>query len=201
MDASPFAAILLDLIGRVPGAYAAALVDREGETVDYAGESDPYDVKVAAAYLRICLQQIEACGALGTPRAIVVRGSKKSFVARQLEEGYAFIVLLRRRAGFTASNRAFAVCARALAKEAGWRTSSEGPSWQPVVVAVDKRGRPRSVDGRPVDVLGSVMGLPPRERGFRVRTGDGNELTLIREACRCWYTDGAVARDQNATDA
>ncbi len=37
------------------GALAAALVDGEGETVDYAGLLSPYDIKVLAAEWRIVL--------------------------------------------------------------------------------------------------------------------------------------------------
>jgi hypothetical protein len=191
MVASAFAAILADALARIPGAYATALVDTEGETVDYAGASDPYDVKIAAAYLRISLHELEAMTALGAPRWLTVRGARKSLVARMLEDGYALVVLLRRRAGFTASQRAFAACARELAREAGWAHAENGPIWHPIAVEIDRRGRPRRLGRRslPVEVLGSVAGLPPKERGYRVRTEEGSELTLIREAGNWWYSD------------
>jgi hypothetical protein len=41
----------------------------------------------------------------------------------------------------------------------------------------------------PLEVLGSVMGLATRERGFRVRLDSGIELTLVREAGGFWYAD------------
>jgi hypothetical protein len=191
MVASAFAAILGEVLARIPGAYAAALVDNEGETVDYAGASDPYDLKIAAAYLRICLHELESIRALGEPRWVTVRGARKSLVARTLEDGYALVLLLRRRAGFTASQRAFAACARALAREAGWAHVESGPVWHPIAVEIDRRGRPRRLGRRslPVEVLGSVAGLPAKERGFRVRTAEGSELTLIREAGNWWYSD------------
>lgn len=192
MDATPFTPILEQALGRIPGAYAAALVDNEGETVDYTGLADPFDVKVAAAHIRICLHELERYGALGLPRWIVIRGAKKSLIARALADGYALVVLLRRRAGFTASRRAFAACARALAAEAGWRINDDEPIWYPVVVESDRRGRPRRVSDAPVEVLGAVMGLPSRERGFRVRTEGGTELTLVRESRNCWYADEQV---------
>ena len=44
-----FTAILASLVERVPGAHAAALVDAEGETVDYAGDGEPFFLRVAAA--------------------------------------------------------------------------------------------------------------------------------------------------------
>ncbi len=189
VDATPFTAILEGLLGRVPGAYGAALVDGEGETVDYAGIAAPFDVRIAAAHLQILLRQVEDYGALGVPRWIIVRGGKKTAIVHALPDGYALAVLLRRRAGFTASRRAFASCERALASEAGW-PEPEGRAWYAVDVEVDGRGRPRRVaPDIDVEVLGSVVGLPVRERGFRVRTADGVELTLVREARSCWYAD------------
>ena len=61
-------------------------------------------------------------------------------------------------------------------------------------VYLDARGRPVRVgEGRvSVEVLGAVMGLGVRERGFRVRTHDGTELTLVREPRERWYADEPV---------
>lgn len=189
-DATAFAKILSDLLTRLPGAFATALVDLGGETVDYAGVGDPFDVKVAAAHVRILLNDLEELGALGVPRWIIIRGAKRSFIGRRLPEGYALVVLLRRRAGFTASERAFEACERALAAEAGWSATAR-PTWFPVAVKVNGRGRPTLVGSPPhaVEVFGSVMGLPRSEKGFRVRMTTGTELTLVREAGHAWYAD------------
>lgn len=193
MDATPFAAILVRLLARVPGAYAAALVDREGESVDYAGSAEAFDIRVAAAHLRILLGEIDRIEKLGAVRSIVIRGTKKSIVARALEDDYALVVLLRRGAGFTASRRAFAACERDIALEAGWKAwrpeNSHDVAWYPVDVQADRLGRPRRVGTMPVRVIGALVGLPPREHGFRVRTDNGNEITLVREARNCWYAD------------
>lgn len=193
MDASAFTAILAALVDRLPGAFAAALVDCLGETVDYAGEVDPFDVKVAAAHMRILVNDVERLGVLGEPRSIVIRGAKRSIVTRALPEQYALVVLFRRRAGFTASQRAFATCERALAAEAGWSVKAVkgAPVWHPIAVESDRRGRPQWMGEQrlTVEVLGAVMGLPSKERGFRVRTATGSELTLVRESRSCWYTD------------
>jgi len=191
MEATAFAKILSDLLGRLPGAFACALVDLGGETVDYAGVGEPFDMKIAAAHVRILLNDLEEYGSLGDPRWIVIRGAKRSFVGRRLPEGYALVVLLRRRAGFTSSERAFAVCERALAIEAGWRVVAPRAPWFPIDVRVDRRGRPYVVGSPPVavEVLGAVVGLPHRERGFRVRLATGSELTLVRESGRVWYAD------------
>ena len=188
MDATPFTPILERLITRLPGAYGAVLVDSEGETVDYAGGVVPYEIRVAAAYLQISMRQLEDVQGLGHPRFMIVRGTKRTVIARALPEAYVLGLLLRRRAGFTPS-RAFSECERTLAREAGW-TAPSGRAWFAVDVTVDRRGRPVRVEpGVPVEVLGTVMGLSPREQGFRVRTSSGLELTLVREARSFWYAD------------
>jgi hypothetical protein len=181
----------------VPGAYAAALVDSEGETVDYAGRGDPFDLRVAAAHIQLVLQGISRLGALGAPRWIIVRGERKSVAATALPDGYALGLLLRPRSAFTISKRALKVCTRALAAEAGWSESHDDMnerSWFPVTVDTDRRGRPTCVGSArlAVEVLGAVMGLSVRERGFRVRTVNGTELTLVRETGNRWYADEPV---------
>lgn len=215
-DETPFAAILERLLRRVPGAYAAALVDQEGETVDYAGLASAFDLRVAAAEVRLALDQIGRAMPETEARWIVVRGAKKTFTVRLLPDGYALVTLLRRRAGFTASRRAFGVCERELGEEAGWRVAArpagatarhelphdrgiaqlEGPWWA-IEVEVDGRGRPRRLkapggESRTVEVLGAIVAHAPRELGFRVRTQDGEEVTVVREARRCWYADSPV---------
>jgi hypothetical protein len=199
VDVTPFTTILDGLLKRIPGAYAAALVDIQGETVDYTGRGDPFDMRVAAAHLRIVLNDVERLGALGEPRWVVVRGQRKSIAASVLPDGYALVLMLRPRSAFTISTRALKVCTRALAEEAGWkdlekRDGVKQRSWFVVDVETDGRGRPSHVGAArvAVEVLGAVMGLSVRERGFRVRTAEGTELTLVREAHQRWYSDEPV---------
>jgi predicted regulator of Ras-like GTPase activity (Roadblock/LC7/MglB family) len=198
-DATSFTTILDALVARVAGAYAAALVDSQGETVDYAGRGDPFDVRVAAAHSQLVLAAMQRFGALGKPRWIVIRGAKKSVAASVLPDGYVLMLLLRARAAFTLSPRALTVCVRALAREAGWddlaaSPSEERRSWFDVIVETDRRGRPTHLGEKrvPVEVLGAIMGLSVRERGFRVRTAEGSELTLVREPKQRWYADEPV---------
>ena len=194
-DATPFTSILADLLEAVPGAYAVALVDAEGETVDYTGRGDTFDLRVAAAHLQLVLQGVDRFNALGSTRWITVRGRKKSIAATVLPEGYALTFLLRPRSAFAISTRALHVCMRALAEEAGWKELGEGGgTWFPVSVATDRRGRPVRLGekGTDVEVLGALVGLSRRERGFRVRTANGSEFMLVREAGQRWYADEAV---------
>lgn len=196
MDASPFARILGELVARIPGAYAAALVDALGETVDYAaGRADPFDVKVAAAHLRIVIDEVSR-SPLGPPTSLVVRGTEASFLVRSLPDGYAVVVLLRKRAGFASTSRALTVCERRLHAEANWPPVQRG-SWYPVYVRAEAGARPKFVGaagarGEPVEILGAVVGLPRGERGFRVRLASGVELTLVREPGGFWYADEPV---------
>lgn len=198
-DATPFTAILEALIERVSGAFAAAIVDSQGETVDYAGRGEPFDLRVTAAHVQIILASLDRFGALGEPRWVVIRGARKSVAASVLPDGYVLVLLLRPRAAFTISTRALKVCTRALAEEAGWtdlakRDGVKQRSWFEVPVETDRRGRPLHVGAKrlSVEILGAVMGLSVRERGFRVRTAEGSELTLVREPRKRWYADEPV---------
>lgn len=189
---TPFTPILADLLARVPGAYASALVDVDGETVDYAGGGDPFHMKLAAAHLRIVMHDLEQSATIGDVRWLVIRGARRTIVTRALPENYGLVVLLRRRAGFTVSRRAFAACERAICAEAGLRYVPDGPPWYPVEVVADRLGRPRRVAARPAQIIGAVVGLGARERGFRVRIDSGREVTLVRESRRAWYADELV---------
>jgi hypothetical protein len=190
---SAFAAILASLVKRTPGARAAALVDFEGETVDYAGPVEPYALKVAAAHWRIVYDVARAQPALPALSWIAAHATHESFVVRGLTADYAVVVLLARGAGLSAAcRRAFDQCASDLRREAGWPAPlREG--WTAVDV-VSERKRPvalrRGADVDPLEVIGLFsQGLPGGAHGFRVRTGSGVEATLVREPGGHWYAD------------
>jgi hypothetical protein len=195
MDETPFAVILTEMLRRMPGALAAAIVDFEGETVDYAGAMDPFDLKITAAHWRIALSHTLEQGFFSTLRWLIVRAAKRSYMIHRLPEDYALVIVLRRRAGFVPFARPISVCLRALAKEAAWPAPREKPPiWHGVRVETDHRHRPGRVhdggDSFGVEVLGKVVGLQgKRERGWRVRLDSGKELTLVREPGGFWYAD------------
>jgi predicted regulator of Ras-like GTPase activity (Roadblock/LC7/MglB family) len=172
-----FTSILCDLVARVPGARAAALVDVEGETVDYAGALRPFDVRLAAAHWRIVLGVAAAQRSLRGLRFVTVRASRGGYLVRALPDGYALVVVLARAAGFARWERAVAGAAWALSVEAGWEHGGNLPAWFPVHVACDRRRRPLSVRvgglERPLEILGAVSPreLARGERGWRVRLG------------------------------
>lgn len=199
-DATVFTVLLSDLIARIPGARAAALVDRDGEAIDYAGDMSPFDIKVAGAHWQIVLGQIAGVEPLRAPRQVVVRGLRRSFILRSLGDDYSVVIVLRARSGFAACTRAFAVFERALIAEAGIGRPHEGPIWRPIVVECDVRARPRALAEvgaaslQRLEVLGVVMGLQRGEHGFRVRIATGLETTVIREPGGAWYAEDAIDR-------
>jgi hypothetical protein len=197
---SAFAAILAALVARIPGARAAALVDFEGETVDYGGCGDPFEVRVAAAHWRIVLDDAATQASMRRVQLVGLRAARRSYMVRALPEGYALVVVLARTAGFAGHDRALSVCARALGQEAGWRwPEGERPAlWFPLDVVADARRRPRAVRDagrlRPLEILGVLVSrdgsLPrSRDRGWRVRFDSGVEAMLLREPGGAWYAD------------
>jgi hypothetical protein len=199
---SAFTSILAALVERVPGAHAAALVDRDGETVDYSGEVDSYAVRLAAAHWRLVLGELRGQPSFLTVRWIIVRGGRATYLVHDLPEEYALVLLLARAAGFFGWRRAVPACARALGDEAGW--TGVGVRWFPAHVTADARRRPSLVHVggrvRSVEVLGTVAaGLERRERGWRVRFETGVEATLVREPGGVWYSDEPVETTRSST--
>jgi hypothetical protein len=196
-DPTPFTSILERLLVLEPALVAVALVDAEGEAVDYVGVLTPFDTKVTAAYLRIALNQIEAhTENVGPLKQILVRSARRSFLVRPLPDGYALVAVLKRQ-GFAISTRAIDLSERDLTKEAGWPPKPHrGPSWNPVRIETTRdRRRPVKIWAgsawEPIEVLGSVVGLG-RERGFRCRLRSGAEMTLVREPAGTWYADELI---------
>jgi hypothetical protein len=201
-DASAFSTILGDFVKRVPGAFAAALVDSDGECVDYAIAEqrtsspyvvEPFDIKVAGAHWGIALHEIAQQQAIGTLETLVCRGETRSFIVRALPGRYAIVVMLKRRAGFVSFVRALDACERALAQEAAWKLPRGRGIWVAVDVETDARARPVWLStgelSCSLEVLGALTKLHRRERGWRVRLPSGGELNLVREVGNRWYAD------------
>jgi hypothetical protein len=199
---SAFHAILSKFVALIPGARGAALVDSEGETVDYAGRAKPFDVRVAAAHWRIVLDEARATQGLCDVRSIAVRATRAGYLIQTLPDGYALVVVMMRSAGFSGWQRAVASCAHALGDEAGWKQGDTElpPRWYPVTVLRDERRRPAAVraDGRlhPLEILGTLQaGLSSRERAWRIRFESGLEATLVREPGGACYLDEKLGRE------
>lgn len=193
--------IALERLCDATNALSAALVDSIGETVDYAGVIDPFDTKVAAAEWALILEALKSTDSFDWrwTTELSFRGRKRTFVVTTLGQGYALVVELRARR-LNVSARALTEAVRVISEEAGlelppnWAPPRE--SWTRVQVQSGKHQRRplailRAGQWCPVEVLGRLARnqLEPCETGYRVRTEDGAELTLVREPLGYWYTD------------
>jgi hypothetical protein len=197
-DETGFTGILKRLLLATPGAMAAALVDVEGETVDYAGSMDTFELKVAAAEFRIVLMNIESSRLSehgGAPHRLEVRTLRRTFVIDVLPDGYALLSVLGRGAGVGHADRALDSALHDLYREAGWQAPPELHRWHEVDIKLAPDGKPRllrvEIGWRPVRVIGKVVGgLHRGEVGFRVSLqGSETEVTLVHGRDQRWWAD------------
>lgn len=194
---SAFTAALARLCSSLP-ARCAALVDGQGETVDYAGRLSPFEIRIAAAEWQIVLDRSRECRSVQFARVtkITVRSRHGSFCVVPLTEGYALIVQLATGA-FSASDRAWSEAIRIVCDEAGLPIPDvhKGRQWTLVLVREGRNRRPASLwhedDWRRVEVIGRYHDreLGDRELGFHVRLENGLETTLVRERLGRWFSD------------
>ena len=161
------------------GALGAALVDHEGETVDYASVVDPFDVKIAAAEWRLALELARALRAplWRNAEQLLVRAQKRSFAVVALEEGYALVLLMLRHS-FGISSRALAQAVREVCAEAGLALpaafENEKERWVRVEVRTrkDDPRRPEAIlqeaAWRPLVIFGRFFERQPALHGARI---------------------------------
>ncbi|MBI5538047.1 MAG: hypothetical protein HY898_35325 [Deltaproteobacteria bacterium] len=206
-DWSTFAQILQNLIEATPGALGAVLVDCLGEAVDYAGVIEAFDIKVAGAHIQLEFRKANEglAAAFGPVRQLTVRASSRSYVARDLADGYMVVVVMGRCAGFGISPRAIAQAEWDLRTEAGWAIPAGEERWVHARVEANPadRRRPKRVyledAWHEVQVIGSLVGLGRGERGYRVRTDSGAEITLVRERLGKWFADTVLEEAKRST--
>jgi hypothetical protein len=201
---SAFSAILGQLCDDC-GALAAALVDGEGETVDYAGLLSPYEIKVAAAEWRIVLAVVRESRLPGfhTVGSLTVRAKGRTFVMEGMPDGYAIALCLPRRS-FNISRRAVAQATRELAHEAGivLPEARAQVHWARVKVRTPTGSRlyrrPDAIwlqEGwSPITILGRYQArdLSHSELGYLARLASGAEVFLVREPLGVWFIDNAA---------
>jgi hypothetical protein len=200
---TPFGATLLRLCDGT-GAVGSALVDREGETVDYAGPIDSYEIRVAAAEWRIVLRELESSLVpnWADTTEILIRSRKRSYAIVSLVEGYAVVMQLLQHC-FRISRRALNESVREICREAGLDVpvAFSREHWTRVEVRPlpkDKR-RPASVwigsSWSQVELLGRYESrlLETGEVGFRARLANGEEVNLVRERMGRWYAEDLLS--------
>jgi hypothetical protein len=184
------------------GALATALVDRDGETVDYAGSLSPYEIKVAAAELQIVIALVRRSRGLEVKATehVIARAARRTFSLIALTDGYALVLVLSRRS-FVVSRRGVAEAIRELEREAGLTYASgtrrKYERWARVEVRT-ARGDPRRPEAiwlegewQPLALLGRFRSrdLERREVGYRARLGTGAEFALVREPPGRWFVE------------
>lgn len=197
---SSFSAILMRLC-EATGAIGAVLVDAEGEAVDYAGGIEPFEVKVAGAEMCIVLSVLRTSNVPRWRRTsdLRIRAAQRSYFVISLREGYALVVVAPRLT-FELSPRAVSEALHELGREAGLGSDQhpEQDLWQAVEVRVaPPNDRPSALwcggAWAGLEILGRCADPPltRREVGYRVRLGNGAELTLVRERLGRWYADAS----------
>jgi hypothetical protein len=177
------------------------LVDTEGETVDYAGELDPYDIKIAAAEWSLVVRTLSGTRVLdrGDTFDFCFRGKSRSFAVVLLSQGYA-LVIETPPTSLSLSRRAVIQAVHEISTEAGlelpepWKTTHE--RWTRVSIKEERRlRRPTAIwcleQWQAVTILGRLRRdqLRQSEAGYRVRIADIGETTLIREPFARWYAE------------
>jgi hypothetical protein len=192
-DASPFHFILEEFLDLVPFARGAAVFDFEGETVDYAGEVDPYELKVAAATFQIMLNEARMLSFGEGLRSVNANLRKSSYLIHVLDEGYSLLVILRTLGAHCVSERLLREVRARLLAEAGLEDSAP-IVWHRVDAQTSSRGKPTAIraprvgEWVSVDVLGTFATIQA-ERGFRVHTATGSEINLVAERAGLWFVD------------
>jgi hypothetical protein len=146
-EEGPFTQILHALCDATPLSLGAALVDSLGETVDYSGAIDPFDVKVAAAHLQIILTELRALDPFRALREFRIHARRRSYLLRPLDADYSLLLVLHRHGAFAVSRRALDEASAHLAMEAGIEHADTRHLWYRV--AVETTGARRPVRLRP----------------------------------------------------
>jgi len=192
-----FTPILRRIWNAIPTVLAAVFIDLEGECIDYVSSLDPFEAKVSAAHGLVLMSALRSARAklgLHEPLALTITGSARELWARRVSDEYLLVAVLQLGTDHAQVARVLAFAGREFRDEIG----AELPSWDPVpagleVIVRSAVGWPYapaafSQEGMRV-VIADVLGRWTEEGGlqgdelvcFRVRTEEGQELTLVHD--------------------
>jgi len=116
-DKTSFYPILESLLNSVPGAHSAIFCDEEGESIEYCGAMNPYDIKIAGAYSTVILQLLRGRQS-PTPRTIAISCSSLTMTIHEIK-GYTLTLILNRRTFSAALESAIEKATEKFIHEAG----------------------------------------------------------------------------------
>jgi hypothetical protein len=194
---SAFTPLLRKLWNATPSMLAAAFVDLEGECIDYVSSIDPFEAKVSAAHALVLMDGLRAARqklGLGEPVLLAVGGAARELWARRVSDEYVLVAVLISGAPGDEVRAVLTATGRELRNEVGVAT----PPWEPsprsveVIVrsAVGWPYAPLSFSQEGVGIaISDVLGRWLESGGagddelvcFRVRTEEGQELTLVHD--------------------
>lgn len=185
------------LFSSSPSVMAAVFVDAEGECVDYCASLEVHDAKVAAAQLQVVLEEVRVFGRrveAGRPAMLEILGLQRSFLVREVGDGYAVVVVVAGPSIDVAITWALDESVRVLRREASLPT----PSWDPECDLDVQTRRAVGWEFAPASfalqgqrhVIADVLGRWRQEGGlagtplicFRVRDTRGTECTLAYDS-------------------
>ena len=192
-----FTPILRRLWSSAPAVLAAVFVDMEGECIDYVSSLDPFEAKVNAAHALVLMEALRDARAklgLKEPIALAITGEHRELWARRVSEEYLLVLVLLPGAEYAQVRSVLSSAGREFRDEVGVAP----PSWEPAaqrleVIIRGAVGWPYAPaafrqDGVRV-IVSDVLGRWTEAGGamgddlvcFRVRTEDGQEITLVHD--------------------
>lgn len=194
---SAFTPILRKAWTAASSLLAIAFVDPEGECIDYVSSLDPFEAKVCAAHALVLVDGLRAARAklgLEDPALLSIAGSRRELWAWRVSPEYLLVAVLVPGADHGEIRAVLAAAGREFREEVG----VGAPAWEPtggtleVVVrpAVGWPYAPLSFRQEGVRIaVADVLGRWTEESSggdelvcFRVRTEEGQELTLVHDA-------------------
>jgi hypothetical protein len=193
---SSFTPILRRMWDATPALLSAAFVDFEGECIDYVSALSPFEAKVCGAHARVLMDNLGAARCklgLTEPVLLLIGAAERELWARRVSDEYLLTAVLQPGTDHGQVAAMLASAGREFRDEVGVPT----PPWEPRSVGLEVIVRAAvgwpyapaaySQEGvriRVTDVLGRWV--EPSERGdelvcFRVRTEEGQELTLVHD--------------------
>lgn len=179
-----------------PQALAFAFVDQEGECIDYVSAIDPFEAKVCAAHAHVLIDALHGQQArlrLKHPFALEIATDSRCVWARRICQDYVAVAVVTPDADRSKLEATLTELSREFRGEAGIDTPSwdamrgievmirSATGWAYAPAAFNEGGIRVAVS----DVLGRWT-EPGGVNGddvvcFRVRTQDGQELTLVHD--------------------